>query len=261
MAKGAPRAEANVALEFSGNTYGFETDKGLAGAWKKVVEAEPPKGKIETASQLRAYLDKKANTIIVNEGKIAAINMFKPWYRMLLKRDPSVAEQGIVVGGEVAGDVRIINNTIDGVIQGIRIGVSHRESKQGKPDLAGSVVICGNRIDVVLPPVGIRERFGVFVGNCNSLIMNDNYAKLTPFYTTKRFRVEGIHVYGHLGQRMIIRHNHLDKFTLPPAIYFNALNHNEFGQPMWVIDENVASVEVAEKCRKKVIMPRNWASK
>ena len=88
------------------------------------------------------------------------------------------AYQGIVVAGEIVDNVHIINNTIHGVFQGIHIGTSHKEYTPGAPDLAGTVIVSGNNIHCFYKKTTDRGRHGIFVGNCNSLVISDNYLLL-----------------------------------------------------------------------------------
>jgi hypothetical protein len=122
------------------------------------------------------------------------------------------AAQGIVVGGTVAPDVRILNNTLTNVLQGIHVGVSHHETSRGNPDRIGNLLILGNTIHVAFPNVSrriIKERHGIFVGNCNSLVIENNFLSLQRFSTTANSNIDGIRLYGFLGRRIIIRQNHL----------------------------------------------------
>lgn len=122
------------------------------------------------------------------------------------------AAQGIVVGGSIAPDVRILNNTLKNVLQGIHVGVSHHETSRGDPDRIGSLLILGNTIHVAFPNISrriIKERHGIFVGNCNSLVIENNFLSLQRFSTTANSDIDGIRLYGFLGRRVIIRQNHL----------------------------------------------------
>ncbi len=123
------------------------------------------------------------------------------------------ASQGIVVGGKVANDIRILNNRIEHTLQGIHIGVSQRESSQGSHLSIENLLISGNTIYVSLPNLsgGVNERHGIFVGNCKSLVIENNYLSLQRFRGTAASPVDSIRVHGFLGDRIIIRQNHLTR--------------------------------------------------
>ena len=64
---------------------------------------------------------------ILGAGAVPGTAAFVDWFSAVAaQQDPTVASQGNVVGGR--NDVRIKNNTIEGVLQGIHVGLSHRES-------------------------------------------------------------------------------------------------------------------------------------
>ena len=64
--------------------------------------------------------------------------VFGRYIKGLCRQAPVVAFGGIWVAGTIAPEVRILNNTIDGVLAGIHVGLSHREKAgQGQPDAAG----------------------------------------------------------------------------------------------------------------------------
>ena len=237
-----PEKETNATVAFGGHVIHFRTEKSLVDEWQRMVDLEPPITRVESARDLLAHVTKIADRVILNEGVLGDLRVFKPWFEEIRRQNPAVASQGIVIGGQFARDVRILNNTIESVLQGIRVGVSHREERRGKPDLAGTVTIVGNTIGILLPPIGIHERFGIFIGNCDSLLLEDNYLKVQRFANTSKLYLEGVRIYGHLGKMAIVRQNHLVGFSM--GIYVKPLNYHEFKTPQWLVADNVASVKV-----------------
>jgi hypothetical protein len=235
----------------------FKTEKNLAGKWSDVAELIPQEN-IKTAGDVKVELLKVVDQIITNKGEFRDLVAFKHWYKDLSIQNPAVAAQGIVVGGEIVRELRIFNNTIRGVLQGIHLGLSHREQQRGVPDIAGTTIISGNTIIVTLPPVVTKERFGIFIGNCKSAVIENNYleAVFRMLQKWEKPYVEGIRVYGHLGKRMIILQNHQEKFSL--GIYINPLNWESISLPLWLVKDNVASVYVPAEKRAKVKQSRNY---
>ena len=264
----------------------FKTDPSLVGAWEGWIEYDPPKG-IQNDRDLLRHLTKIADRVLLDQGVLRAgdreFRRFESWYKKLRDANPAVGSQGIAVGGRIVNDIRILNNKILGVLQGIHVGVSHRVtyikikisnvpkpdagihgahdhgSNVPKPDagihgapghifvpikdgtyacdMAGTVHIMGNSIGVLLPP-GARERHGIFVGNCDSLIVQNNYARVRRFSVTSQVSIDGIHIYGHLGRMMIVRQNHLVGTTV--GIRVVPLSGAEHGTPQWIVTDNVA---------------------
>ncbi|TVQ17824.1 MAG: right-handed parallel beta-helix repeat-containing protein [Leptolyngbya sp. DLM2.Bin15] len=123
------------------------------------------------------------------------------------------ASQGIVVGGSIANDIRILNNRIEHTLQGIHLGLSQREPSRGSPLSIENLLIAGNTIYVSFPNLsgGVNERHGIFVGNCKSLVIENNYLSLQRFRGTAASPIDSIRVHGFLGRRIIIRQNHLTR--------------------------------------------------
>jgi hypothetical protein len=147
------------------------------------------------------------------------------------------AGQGIVVAGRIAGEVRVRDNNLRDLVQGIHVGVSHRESSRGTPDSIRRVVIAGNAIEVALDPSVRGERHAIFVGNCLSLAVDDNRANLQRIGGANQ-SIEGLRLFGTFGRRLLVRGNQLDQFntgilihslTLPPT--------NPLLQ--WVVEDNL----------------------
>jgi nitrous oxidase accessory protein NosD len=154
-------------------------------------------------------------------------------YNIVSKTELPPAFQGIVVGGKTAKDIRILNNTVIGVLQGIHIGVSHSASATSPPDKAGTVKISGNNIGTHLFSAK-NERHGIFVGNCDSLLVESNYINIKRD-PRKKIMIDGIRVYGHLGKFMIIRQNHVVDFRT--GIFIKPLN--VVSTPLWLVQYNM----------------------
>lgn len=120
--------------------------------------------------------------------------------------------QGIVISGMRAGLIRIEDNLVDGVIQGIHVGLS---GPGGAKADAAQVVINDNVVNCVIPFFWTRDRHAYYVGSFESLTMRDNKASLvriggTPILLAAiaATPVEAVHVYGRFGH--LLRVNGLD---------------------------------------------------
>ena len=121
------------------------------------------------------------------------------------------------------------------MLQGIHLGVSHQGSAIEPPDKAGTVSINSNNIEVDIVPEATRDRHGIFVGNCDSLILENNYIKIRRLYEMKNIDVEAIRIYGYLGRMMIVRQNHLVNVTT--GIYVRPLKTE--GKSLWIVSYNM----------------------
>ncbi len=264
VSKATPGAQpagsgTNVSFKLGDYTMRFKTVSTLANSWNNLLGRQPPSN-VTSERDLLAHVRKLADDLVKTRGLSSESKAFKSWFEKISEDNPSVASQGIVVAGEKAGDIRILNNTIEGVLQSIHVGVSRREIGPGQPLAARIVIIAGNTIKTFLPAIGVRERYGIFVGNCDSLLVNDNYMNLQRFGGT-RLIIEGLRIYGHFGKRMIARQNHIEDFSV--GIHVNALNNNDarLPHPQWLVADNAASVwvEVPTGQTSKVRQSYNYA--
>ena len=122
-------------------------------------------------------------------------------------------------------------------MQGIHIGTSHTGVTTDNHDKADIVQIMSNNVEILLSPVVTRERHGIFVGNCDSLIIQNNYVSVMPCSLTKDLNIDGIRVYGHPGRMMVVNQNHI--VNANTGILFAPVS-GENGKPQWVITDNVA---------------------
>jgi hypothetical protein len=233
----APAPGRNVTIDLSGQRVRFQTFNQLVPSWQPLIVKYPPTTPITSSVALLRHLERVADLAIRDRGVLPETNVLELWLRGILESTASFASQGIVVGGQVAREARILNNTVKGVIQGIHVGVSHREASEGPADRAGRVTIVDNAIDVVLPVTHARERHGIFAGNCDSLLIADNLLSLTRVGVGRTRRVEGIRVWGVLGRMMIVRQNHITGFSV--GVRVNPLNFSPT-KSQWLVADNVA---------------------
>jgi Family of unknown function (DUF6519) len=231
--------EEDVVLEVGGRFVWFKADPELVPVWEQLIAAHPPLG-VQRDADLLAHLETLADRALLNGGLVRLrdrqFSGFRPWYRSLTESNPSVASQGIVIAGRIANEVRILNNTIRGVMQGIHLGLSHRGQSINSPNILGTVHILDNHINVLVAP-GRQDRHGIFVGNCDSLIVQNNYCQMQRFPVTQRIPVEGTRVVGRAGAMMILRQNHFANCTIGLNVI---LAGSVSGRPQWIVTDNVA---------------------
>jgi Family of unknown function (DUF6519) len=200
-------SRANLTLTVGNQAIQFRTDTSLKAAWTTLVRDNPPAG-VNSPRALLVHVNKLANRLLLDENFRRQFPAFQTLVNAILLQDRSIASQGITVGGNEASDVRVLNNTIAGVLQGIHVGLSRREPSNEQ--VAGVVTIAGNTIGVLLSAVAAkRDRHGIFVGNCDSLMIKDNNLRLERLLRAERLEIDGIRVWGTLGDRALITQNHL----------------------------------------------------
>lgn len=242
------RRETNATVTFNDAQVHFLTEPSLTStanrndnAWQTVIRILNPTG-MTSAPILARHLLRLGDEFIRTGTFGTTSSTALPAALVSLRASlvntilPALS-QGIAVGGRLAGEVRIRNNTILGAQQGIHVGLSHRENARGTPDSSGLVLVEGNTLQVRLPNSATRERHGIFIGNCRNLEVSSNQLEALRGSRMGAYRLEGIRIFGHLDRRAILRANALTGFTI--GIRFNP--HNRFtGGRQWIVADTLA---------------------
>jgi len=234
--------QSNVTLSSGNQVIHFRTDSSLKNAWTSLLKRHPATN-VDSPRALLAHVTKLADRLIVEDEFRTRFKAFRTFLGAVLQQPQLVGSQGITVGGVGATEVRIINNTIEGVLQGIHVGLSKRDRARHSTRM---VTIAGNTIFVLLTPVAMKkDRHAIFVGNCDSLLIENNNARLLRLPKADKLKIDGIRVWGQLGDRALVTQNHLasadgnQKLSFDTGINLHPLN--EMGRNrLWLVNFNVA---------------------
>ncbi len=232
----AAHSSRNASITYEGFKVNFSTDNRLVKAWPAYLAQHPPAAGLQKRDLIR-YLKDLADTILLDQGQVTGISEFRTWYRSMESFLPNVAKQAIVCAGRSAADIRIVNNSIHGVAQGVHIGLSHNEPQGFVPDIAGRVQITGNHMVMYLSAENYGGRHGIFVGNCESLDIESNHMKVERFPRDIGRPIDGVRVYGQLGKMIQIRKNHMNDFNT--GVFVRATNPDFSPPHLWQISSNM----------------------
>jgi len=179
-------------------------------AWAKLLGAKKI-AQFKSSKTFMAHVEKTIDRYLKNENLRKNSEEFNTRFKLLDEQsEVGIGSLGITIGGTIAKDIRILNNTISGFLQGIHVGLSHRRVRQQErlDDIAEVVTIMSNTITVILPGfTGKTERYGIYVGNCNDLIIENNTVRLERMQGAIEVRINGIEVWGVFGQRLMVTKN------------------------------------------------------
>jgi hypothetical protein len=240
------KGKTNVKLTSGDHVIQFRTNSKLKKAWPTLLKKNPPKT-IDSPKALLAHVSKLADRLLLESAFRKTTRAFATLLDPVVVSNVASAAQGITIGGDQAGDVRVVNNTIVGVAQGIHVGVS-RQKELASAHIADVVTISGNTISVVLTAdTSKRDRHGIFVGNCDSLLIEKNNIRLSRVPATEQLEIDGIRVWGQLGDRIHVTQNHLrgdrradtDLSIFDTGIRVHPNSQRPAGA-LWLVDQNVA---------------------
>lgn len=160
--------------------------------------------------------------------------------RVLAARRDRPPERGIVVAGSLATGVTIEHNTVVAIAQGIAIGLSRSESEKGEPLLVERAVLSHNTVQVALGERDFkRNRFGLFVGNARSLLVEGNRVRADDKMALE-VGLEAIRLSGSYGPYLAVRSNHMGGTTVGIAFTPQAPLPRSHLDCLWLFDANLA---------------------
>ncbi|MDX2505325.1 MAG: DUF6519 domain-containing protein [Gammaproteobacteria bacterium] len=218
----------------------FKTDPGLIGQWTKLVGSTGSMPSTDLLMKLK--LKQVADDVLLEKINLNSFPAFKQWYSSLSSKTRAVASQGIVISGSVNnGNIWVKNNAIVGVLQGIKVGYSKRESRKGSNVRATGINIQGNRVQMHIPPVATRHIEGIFIGSYSNEAIIESNTVSGAFIASSSTAAhnEGIKVYGMLGNMLVIRHNTV--FSIASAIRVVPLNGSHHAVHRWLVADNLVS--------------------
>jgi hypothetical protein len=147
-----------------------------------------------------------------------------------------------VCGGRLAADVLVSGCAISGVVEGVRVAVSHAGASTDAPDLAGTVRVEGCSVRQVLPIDVEAAPHAVFVGNAERVSVAQVSTSVSGVGRGDIGSDAGVVVHGHLGPRLAVHDNVLDHASTGVRVV--ALSGD--GRPhLWYVRDNVAPSAVA----------------
>ena len=151
-----------------------------------------------------------------------------------------VGGQGIVVAGTRVGSVRVLDNLVDGFVQGVHVAAS--DARTPAREVADEVYLRGNVVHALVPVGYNRSRHAVYVGNAQSVHVIDTIATLRrPGGTVVKgaTRVDGIVVTGTVGAFLVVRQSSLRGFGA--GVRVDATVATGIGRArMWLVAETSA---------------------
>jgi hypothetical protein len=150
----------------------------------------------------------------------------------LEKEDRAVGAQGIVVAGALRGECRILNNTITGFLMGIHVGHSAHSGVYR----SARTLIAGNTVLVYVNGYHWTDRHGVFTGNSENTIVENNIVRVDRTPMALLLPVEGFRSWGVFGPMLVLRQNHTLDCTV--GVRVRALNPGSQSASVWRVYDN-----------------------
>lgn len=215
VVKASPVTHPLAAVTVGKTTVHFQAPAEIAPVLQTYVDLHGPK-EFANPNDLHAYLKSVAMALATKPAVRAEFSTAQRLIESLEQNDVAIGARGIAVGGRAITELRIRENSIDHMLQGVTVGVSHEEKpKEKSPDSMQYVTISGNVIGVMLNAVRghAMARWAIFVGNAQNVSIERNEVSLSSPGKRVQLASDGIRVWGYLGPKMIISENHVSGFT------------------------------------------------
>jgi hypothetical protein len=213
----------------------ISSDK-LTGAWTDALRTAGLTAN-STEGELHSAVRSIVASIFTTPDKVSFA--FRNYVNLLLPQLYSTSSQGIVIGGNAATDIRILNNTIDGAVQGIHVGLSDRKLSPVVNHMASNQVqICGNTVNITLTPESTGDRHGIFVSSVTSALIDSNHLTLTRTPNAGQ-DIYAIKVVGVFGPRFLIERNAMLNFSC--GIYAQPVNYPSQTANLWKAADNAST--------------------
>jgi hypothetical protein len=160
---------------------------------------------------------------------------FAGTYRSNLQaRATSVARQGVVLGGQVIGTAVVAENEFSAVAEGVHVGTSFKRPPGGPVVRAAEVHVRSNTI-ALLPPIDHEAApRGVFVGNAERALVDDNSINPGPGGVQI-----GIEIHGSFGRHVRVSGNCISVASGPVDTGVEFVPA-EFNLALWEVVDNFA---------------------
>jgi len=236
----------------NGTDFAYIPHSSIKAAWANLFEAHLD-ADVKTKEELVTFITTLTNKLFFENDFLEKHKAFTGAVHAIFEQNFS--SKAITIGGEQAINIQVNNNSIEGFLEGIHVGLSNNKNPDLKPLnlTSNNVNIQNNRIAVVLPPfIKSFERYGVFVGNCLNLNIENNSVYLERFKDMRKsgndVHVEGIRVWGVFGKRMLINQNVVCGKLENPENFFDiairVFAENERKEVrQWVVSNNVCTAK------------------
>jgi len=234
LGESSSESPQSVYLETGQAKIRFNTHPDLTEVWNDYASINT---EFRSDLDLLRNIKKVVDEALLNRGVVSGDQyQFKNFYDKLSEEHQIFGSQGVVVGGASARDVRILNNNIKGFVQGVHVGLSGVGDGKNEFESAGTVRVSDNNLEISLL-LGVRDRHGIFIGNCDSLIVENNYVEVIRSNLASDMEIEGIRIYGYFGRMIVVKQNHLVSTNVGVRVVsLNTLENNS----LWYVAYNIA---------------------
>ena len=233
----------DVLIQRQGSSVAFNSPMSQVD-WERAVKAADSDRTFNPDVDLVGYVTEIADRLIVTPANRTGLNSFKRWFKKVAGIEFAIASQAIICVGRELQTVRIRDNNVRGFLTGIRAATSHGPVK-GIFQI-GSLEIDNNYMELTTVGSEIASQYGIYVGNVARLrLLGNTLENYLGFNDNMRF-TEGVRIWGHLGQQLWIKENHIALIT-GVAFRIKGVLHSDSAmseirkrQHLWVLADNYA---------------------
>ncbi len=173
--------------------------------WRRILEAAGT-ADVRSDEALRDHLLRTAERMVSDPALRDRLPFLRDFLAKAEGDRRAAVGQGIVCAGSRLDEVRVCGNSLDGVLEGIRVAVSHGGPRGAPPDIVGSLDVSGNRIALRVPRDRTRGDQAVQIGNARRVVISRNEVTYASEEKGESF-VVGLDLVGVYGPFVLIAEN------------------------------------------------------
>ena len=213
----------------------FHSEVDSYSEWKNMVVEYIGDKPVESNKQLLEHVKAAADRMLTRKAFRKKYKEMNEWFQLMKSNNPAIALQGIVVGGQKAGEVTIQNNSLHGVAEAVRVALSDSGKKKYR---CGTVRVINNNFHAIVPPFHYMQHQIIFTGHCNHYLYENNHTAVQRSKENYGQGIDGVKVRGILGRMMIIRQNFISNCDV--GIRVIPLNEEINKPSQWIVADNMA---------------------
>jgi hypothetical protein len=141
--------------------------------WRRILRTVGTAG-VESDAALRDLVLNTAEKLVVDRALRQRLAFARDFLGAAERDTGAAVGQGIVCAGSRLGTVRVRGNSLENVLEGIRVAVSHAGPDGAGPDIISSVDVGGNRIALRVPLDRSEGDQAIQIGNARRAAISRN---------------------------------------------------------------------------------------
>jgi hypothetical protein len=173
--------------------------------WRRILQSVGAEG-VGSDEALRELLRRTTERLVMDRALRERLPFVRDFFDKATRHSLAAVGQAIVCAGSRLDEVSVRRNSMTGVLEGIRVAVSHPAPPGADPDIVGSLDVSDNRIALRVPLNRAVGDQGIQIGNARRAVIGRNEVTYVAEERGQAFGV-GIDMVGVYGAFVLVAEN------------------------------------------------------